>query len=108
MKKLSRISLTVLFVFVVYVSSTRHIDKQCEARIRQAFPDAVCHDDLDPKACDTSCKKQAEVKCGYGKPKQIQKLQCQKRRNGKGLYSCCCKVECKGVLLKPLAVISTI
>ena len=100
MKELIRIILMVLFSFVVYVNSTRQIDKKCETQIRQTFPDAVCHNVLGPKACDTNCKKQAEMKCGYGKPKQIRKLQCRKRKKRKGLYSCCCRVECKSMLTR--------
>ena len=93
-RELIRISLTVLFSLVVYANSSNQIDEECRTHYRQTVPDAVCHDDLELKACDKSCIKQARMKCGRG-PKQFIKLKCPS-----GLFSCCCRVKCKRMLTR--------
>ena len=91
-----RITFYTLYCIVGYATSNRIINQQCESQILKAFPDAVCHATLDTSSCNLSCKKQAEMKCGRGRPNQIEKLQCQKQRSMLELYSCCCRVDCKG------------
>ena len=91
--------LALLFFLMAYASSNSRIDEQCETQIQKNFPEAVCHANLDPMSCAASCKKQAEMKCGQGNHEQIQKLQCRKRRRQTGMYSCCCRVQCKGTYL---------
>ena len=88
--------LVVLFFLTAYASSNSQIDEQCETQIQENFPQAVCHANLDPMSCAASCRKQAEMKCGRGNHELIQKLQCRKHSHQTGLYSCCCRVQCKG------------
>ena len=95
MKGYFRIGLFVLSSIVLFVVAHPEVNEQCEAQILKEFSDAICHPDQDIKSCDTSCKKQAEVKCGTGS-KMIRKLQCRKTKTRKGPISCCCRVECKG------------
>ena len=99
MREPSSSILAILFLLVAFASSNNQIDEQCETRIQKTFPEAVCYANLNSMSCAANCKKQAEMKCGPGNYEQIQKLQCRKRRHQTGLYSCCCRVQCKGIYL---------
>ena len=90
---------SILFFVVEYAVSNRMIDKLCKVQIQKKYPDSICHAASNPESCSSSCKKQAEMKCGRGRPNMIQKLQCRKQRNRMGLFSCCCRVDCNGLCL---------
>ena len=87
----------ILFFAVEYAVSNSMINKRCEILIRKTYPDAICHVASNPESCSSSCKKQAEMKCGSGRPNMIKKLQCRKQRKRTGLFSCCCRVDCHGL-----------